>query len=59
VNRILQSHKEIYDAVEEQDVAKAKAQMKRHLLDINRKHMLIARKIERGLYKPPPEADPV
>jgi DNA-binding FadR family transcriptional regulator len=48
VNKILQSHKEIYDAVREQDGNKAKEKMEKHVRDVNSKHMAIAKKIGLG-----------
>ena len=47
VNRVLQDHREIFEAVKEQDVNQAKDKMRKHLLEVNRKHLSIAK--ENGL----------
>jgi len=52
VNTILKSHKEIYAAVKDRNLGKAKEKMEKHILDVNRKHMSIAEKRKFDAYAP-------
>jgi len=48
VKRILESHKGIYEAICEKDLQEAKEKMEKHIIDVNRKHMAVAKKIRNG-----------
>ena len=50
-NKILQAHREIYEAVKEQDGQKAKEKMEKHVRDVNWKHLEIAKKLNLDLLR--------
>jgi GntR family transcriptional repressor for pyruvate dehydrogenase complex len=52
VSTILESHKEIYAALRDKDLRKAKEKMVEHIIDISRKHMTIADKGRLDVYGP-------
>lgn len=52
VSTILEPHKEIYASVKDRSLKKAKEEMEKHVLDINRRHVSIAEKGELMLMLP-------